>query len=155
MTRPAVANLVRYVDDRVIKRGVRLLLRLGLAPKAFAMLESTGRNSGLPRLTPVGNGLVDGTFWLIAARGDAADYVRNLRQHPAVRVKIGRRWYEGSAEVLADEDPDQRLAYILAHHGWLRRLDAKVLSGLINLSGSTPRVVRITFADHHSEPPTS
>lgn len=137
------ASAVRYVDDHVIKRGMRLLLRIGVAPKAFALLETTGRRTGLPRQSPVGNGLIGGTFWLIAARGEAADYVRNLRRHPAVRVKIGRHWLFGIAEVLPDEDPDQRLADILAHHGWLRRADAKALESSIHRMGSTPRVIRI------------
>ncbi|MGH3546637.1 MAG: hypothetical protein ACRDQU_00625 [Pseudonocardiaceae bacterium] len=39
----AVAAMVRYIDDRVIKKGMRLLLRLGLVPRAFALPETTGR----------------------------------------------------------------------------------------------------------------
>jgi len=140
---PAMASVVRRIDDRVIKKGMRSLLRLGLAPKAFAMLETTGRRSGQPRQTPVGNGLVGETFWLISARGAAADYVRNLQHEPRVGVKIGRRWRTGSATLLPDEDPDQRLSYILRHYGWLRRLDAKALNSSIRLLDSTPCVIRI------------
>lgn len=36
---------------------------------------------------PVANGLHGDTFWLIAALGDQANYVRNLRADPRVRVK--------------------------------------------------------------------
>lgn len=72
---------------------MRLLLVLGLAPRDFALLETTGRRSRLPRRTPVGNGLVGNRFWLIAARGGAADYVKNLQDEPAVRLKIGRQWF--------------------------------------------------------------
>lgn len=139
----AMATLVQRIDDRVIKRMVRLLLRCGLAPKALAMVETTGRSSGKPRQTPVGNGLVGNTFWLIAARGDAADYVKNIQQDPRVRVKIGRRWMTGTATVMPDDDPDERLAFILRHHGWLRRLDAKALETSIRLVDSSPGVVRI------------
>lgn len=143
-TRPSTAaSVVRLVDDRVVKRGMRLLLRGGLAPRAFALLETTGRRTGQPRHTPVGNGLVGETFWLAAARGEAADYVKNLRANPAVRVKIGRRWRSGLAEVLPDDDPRGRLNLILAHFGRLRRVDARALESSIRLLGSTPVVVRI------------
>ncbi|SDR82718.1 nitroreductase/quinone reductase family protein [Microlunatus soli] len=140
-------STARYVDDRIVKSGMRSLLRAGLAPTAFAMVETTGRRSGLPRQTPVGNGLVDGTFWLIAARGRSADYVRNLIQQPAVRIKIGRRWYRGLATVQPDDDPERRLADILAHHGWLRRFDARALRSSIRLLNSEPIVVRIALED--------
>lgn len=143
MTSRALASIKRTIDDQVIKKGMRRLLALGLAPKAFALLETTGRRSGLARRTPVGNGLVGDTFWLIAARGDAADYVKNLRHEPVVRVKIGRRWLSGTAEVLPDDDPNQRLTDILAHFGWLRRLDANALSASIRSLHTTPRVVCI------------
>ena len=138
-------EIVRWLDDRVVKKGMRLLLSLGLAPKAFALLETAGWRTRLPRQTPVGNGLIGNTFWLIAARGEAAHYVRNLRQNPAVRVKIGRTWWTGVAEVLLDDDPDGRVADILAHYGWLRRFDARALESSIRMLGTTPLVVRITL----------
>lgn len=143
MTSRTLASITRTIDDRLIKKGMRRLLELGLAPRAFALLETTGRHTGLARRTPVGNGMVAGTFWLVAARGDDADYVKNLRADPVVRVKVGGHWLQGAAEVLPHDDPDQRLAYILAHFGWLRRLDAKALSASIRSLHSTPRVVRI------------
>lgn len=145
MTNQTVASVATTIDDRVVKKGMRLLLRLGLAPKAFALLETRGRRSGLPRQTPVGSGLVGDTFWLIAARGEAAHYVRNLRHDPAVKIKIGRRWMTGVAEVRPDEDPDQRLRFILAHSGRLRRLDSKALASSIRMTQSKPCVVKISI----------
>lgn len=68
----------------------RLLLRLGLASKAFALLETTGRRTGKARLTPVGNGLDRSTFWIVAEHGSRSDYVKNLMADPKVRVKVGR-----------------------------------------------------------------
>ncbi|MGI8333733.1 nitroreductase/quinone reductase family protein [Actinomadura scrupuli] len=100
--------------ERLNNRLVRSALRRGIAPRAFALLETTGRRSGLPRHTPVGNGLVDDTFWLIAAHGTQSDYVRNLQADNRVRVKIGRRWRSGTAELLPEDDPAARsrtLAY--------------------------------------------
>ncbi len=59
--------------ERINNRLTRFGLRRGVAPKAFALLETTGRRSRLPRHTPVGNSLVDGNFWLIAFHGEQAD----------------------------------------------------------------------------------
>lgn len=94
--------------ERVNNRLVRHALRAGLAPRAFALLETTGRRSGQPRQTPVGNGLSGDTFWLIAAHGTQADYVRNLLAEPRVRVKTGRQWRAGTAVVLTGDDPRAR-----------------------------------------------
>ena len=152
MRGPALASITRTIDDQVIKKGMRWLLALGLAPHAFALLETTGRRTGRARYTPVGNGLVGSTFWLVAARGDTADYVKNLRAEPAVRLKIGHRWLSGTAEVLPDDDPDERLADILEHFGWLRRLDAAALAADIRSQHSTPRVVRIHLTTAHGGP---
>jgi deazaflavin-dependent oxidoreductase (nitroreductase family) len=94
--------------ERGNNRLVRAALRRGLAPRAFALLETRGRRTGLPRHTPVGNGLDGDVFWLVAAHGRQADYVRNLEAEPRVRVRVGRRWREGTAVVLPDDDPAAR-----------------------------------------------
>ena len=70
--------------ERASNRLIRAGLRAGLAPRAFALLETTGRRTGLARHTPVGNGLDGDTFWLVAAHGTRADYVRNLQAEPTV-----------------------------------------------------------------------
>jgi deazaflavin-dependent oxidoreductase (nitroreductase family) len=106
--------------EKLSNRTIRFLLRRGLAPRVWALLETTGRRSGLPRQTPVGNGLVDGVFWIVASHGRQADYVRNIERNPAVRVKIGRRWHTGTATVLDDDDTGAR-SRMLPH-----RLDAAI-----------------------------
>ena len=101
------------------------------------MLETTGRSSGLPRQTPVGNGLIDGVFWIVASHGRQADYVRNIEQNPAVRVKIGRRWHNGVATVLDDDDTDAR-SRSLPH-----RMDAAIG----RMMATQPLTVRIDLGD--------
>jgi len=80
-----VVTTLEWVNDRP----VRPALQAGFAPQAFALLETTGRRSGLLRYTPVGNGLRGDPFWLVAAHGTQADYVRNLQAAPRVQVKAG------------------------------------------------------------------
>jgi deazaflavin-dependent oxidoreductase (nitroreductase family) len=94
--------------ERASNRLTRFALRAGLAPRAFALLETTGRRTGQPRHTPVGNGLAGDVFWLVAAHGTQADYVRNLQSEPRVRVKVGGTWRSGTAAVLPGDDPAAR-----------------------------------------------
>jgi deazaflavin-dependent oxidoreductase (nitroreductase family) len=94
--------------ERGSNRLILFALRAGLAPRAFALLETTGRRTGQARQTPVGNGLDGDTFWLIAAHGTQADYVRNLQAEPRVRVKADGAWRAGTAVVLPGDDARAR-----------------------------------------------
>ena len=102
----------KYRVVTTLERGsnqlIRLALRAGLAPRAFALLETTGRRTGLARHTPVGNGLDGDIFWLVAAHGTQANYVRNLQAEPRVRVKADGAWRSGTAVVLPGDDPAAR-----------------------------------------------
>ena len=48
-------------------------------------------------VTCVGNGLIGDTFWLVAAHGQQADWVRNISKEPRVRVLVNHRWRSGIA----------------------------------------------------------
>jgi deazaflavin-dependent oxidoreductase (nitroreductase family) len=122
--------------ERGSNRLIRLALRGGFAPRAFALLETTGRRTGRPRHTPVGNGLDGDTFWLVAAHGTQADYVRNLQAEPRVRVKVGGTWRSGTAVALPADDPVARSRTL--PHQW----DA----ALGRMMASTPLTVRIDLA---------
>lgn len=122
--------------ERINNRLTRFALRRGFAPAAFALLETVGRRSGRPRHTPVGNGLTGDTFWLIAAHGTQADYVRNLQHHPGVRIKIGRRWRTGTAVLMPDDDPAARSRTL--PHSW----DAAIGRWM----ASQPLTIRIDLA---------
>jgi deazaflavin-dependent oxidoreductase (nitroreductase family) len=100
-------QLVTTIERPSNRLWQRLLLH-GFAPSAFALLETTGRRTGTRRYTPVGNGLTGDTFWLVAAHGTQADYVRNLQANPRARVKVGRRWRSGTAVLLPADDPAAR-----------------------------------------------
>ena len=80
---------------------MKFLLSIGLAPPGYGLLEPTGRKSGKQRRTPVGNGLVDRQFWIVAEHGPKAGYVRNIMGNPRVRIKfrdgLQVRWHSGTA----------------------------------------------------------
>jgi deazaflavin-dependent oxidoreductase (nitroreductase family) len=105
-------RVVRRLQKYLLNPPIRFLLALGVAPPGYALLETTGRASGTRRRTPVGDGLVGDTFWLIAEHGHQAGFVRNLEQDPQVRVKVRHgiryRWRTGTARVLVDDDSRAR-----------------------------------------------
>ena len=108
----AKRKVSRFTTKWLVNPVVRGLLERGLAPRSHALLETVGRKSGLPRRVPVGNGLRGDTFWIVTEHGYAADYVKNIQRNPRVRVKVGRRWREGTAHLLPDDDVRARLRFL-------------------------------------------
>jgi deazaflavin-dependent oxidoreductase (nitroreductase family) len=97
------------VATRVVNPVVRWAVRHGLAPHSYAILETTGRQSGQPRTTPVGHVVEGDTVWIVAEHGRRASYVLNIGSNPRVRIKLRDGWRSGTAHVLADDDPQARL----------------------------------------------
>ena len=124
---------VRFITNRLLNPIARRMLERGLWPRTQALLETRGRKTGLARRVPVGNGLRGNRFWIVTEHGYAADYVKNIEKDPRVRVKVGRRWYDGSAQILADDDPHERLR-------WLRR---PVNDTLLLLVGTQQLTIRV------------
>ena len=106
-------GIVIWLQRDVINPVTRRLVVRGWLPHT-ALIETTGRRSGRPCVTPVGNGLSDDgkTFWIVAEHGAHASYVRNLQANPEVRILAGGHWRAGRARVLVDDDPRERLMRI-------------------------------------------
>ena len=135
--RPAKRRIARLLSNRLLNPIVRPAIEHGLLTPAWALLETTGRRSVLPRRTPVGDGLRGGAFWIVTEHGYAADYVRNIQADPRVRIKSGSRWMTGTAHVLPDDPPYERLR-------WLARpLNDVALLGL----GTEQLVLRVDLDD--------
>jgi len=104
-------TLVVLFQRYVLNPPIKLALRVGV-PLGYALLETTGRVSGKPRRTPVGNGRDGDTLWIVAEHGHQAGYVRNIKANPRVRVRLraGWRvaWFTGTAHVLLGDDPYAR-----------------------------------------------
>jgi deazaflavin-dependent oxidoreductase (nitroreductase family) len=98
-----------FLTVRLVNPVVRRLAERGLAGRSVALLETTGRKSGEKRVTPVGNGLRGDVFWIVTEHGWASSYVKNIQADPRVRVKVGRRWRSGAAQILPDDDPYERM----------------------------------------------
>jgi deazaflavin-dependent oxidoreductase (nitroreductase family) len=112
---------------------VRPVLERGLLSRTHALLETTGRRSGVPRRVPVGNGLRGDTFWIVSEHGYESEYVKNILANPRVRVKVGGRWREGTAHPLPDDDVNARM----------RMLGRRANDTAVRLMGSQLMTVRV------------
>lgn len=123
---------------RLIDRIARAAVRLGIGRRSTALIETIGRKSGAPRVTPVTNGLDGDVFWIVTEHGRQASYVRNIEAHSRVRVNAGRGgWRTGTARIV-DEDPAQRLERIVA-----RNPRARTNARIVRRTGSEHMVIRI------------
>jgi deazaflavin-dependent oxidoreductase (nitroreductase family) len=124
---------VRLVQRHLLNPPIKAAFGFGLIPPGYALLETIGRRSGLPRQTPVGDGLIDETFWIVAEHGRDAAYVRNIEVEPRVRVLVRVRggvvWRAGAAIVLPEDDPYLRQRQ-LGQISLSRRLNAFVVRAM-------------------------
>lgn len=96
---------IDWARMRNIQKIHRLLYAIGLGPlvgKIILLLTTTGRKSGLPRVTPLQYEEIKGDYYLGAARGLNADWVRNIQSNPNVELRVGAKRLLGAAEVITD-----------------------------------------------------
>ena len=127
----------KLTTTRLVNPVVRPLIERGLWPRTHALLETTGRVSGRPRRVPIGNGLRGETFWIVTEHGWASDYVKNIEREPRVRVRVGRRWYAGTAHILPGDDPEARLRMLRrpVNDALLRAVGTEKLTIRVDLDG--------------------
>src|SRR3954452_3106016 len=97
------------VKRNVVHRMQRLVANPLARRMPMTMIETVGRKSGQPRRTPVGGRVVDNQFWMVSEHGEHAHYVMNIKANPNVRVRIHRRWRNGTAHLLPADDTAARL----------------------------------------------
>ncbi len=66
------------------------------------LLTTTGRKSGLPRITPLQYEEVAGVTYVASARGQRADWFRNILADPHVHVQTSSQRFEAFAEPVTD-----------------------------------------------------
>lgn len=90
---------------KYIQRLHRVLYAIGLGPiigELILLLTTTGRKSGLKRVTPLQYEEIDGKYYLGSARGLKADWVRNLQTNSQVEIRVKSKRFKGQAEVVVD-----------------------------------------------------
>lgn len=83
----------------------RLWYALGLGPvvgRLILLLTTTGRKTGLPRMTPLQYEEQDDVIYVASARGRQADWFRNILANPRVEIRVKARRFYGQAEPITD-----------------------------------------------------
>jgi deazaflavin-dependent oxidoreductase (nitroreductase family) len=124
-----------FASHRLLNPFVKAAARAGLPLPGLVILETTGRKTGQARRTPVGKALEGDTLWVLAEHRQGG-YVRNIEANPRVRVRIGRTWRDGTAQVLLDDDVRERA----------RRMPNQVNARMVLLMASEPVTVRVDLA---------
>ena len=79
------------------------LLERGRGPKRLVLLlTTTGRKSGLPRVTPLQYEEFGGVIYIGSARGVKADWFKNLQADPHAQYRIGGQSFAAVAEPITD-----------------------------------------------------
>jgi len=76
------------------------------APPGFGIITTVGRRSGKPRPKSVRAIRQGDVVYLIAMMGERAAWVRNVRAHPEVSLRLGREILKGSVREITD--PSER-----------------------------------------------
>jgi deazaflavin-dependent oxidoreductase (nitroreductase family) len=66
------------------------------------LLTTTGRKSGLPRVTPLQFEEVDDVYYVASARGQEADWFRNLLANPQVEIQVRGQRISALAEPITE-----------------------------------------------------
>jgi deazaflavin-dependent oxidoreductase (nitroreductase family) len=120
-----------FTSHRLFNPFVKAAANSGIPLPGIVILETIGRKTGRPRRTPVGKSLDGDTLWVVAEHRNGS-YVRNIEANPSVRVRVGRRWRTGNAQVLPADDWRERQ----------RRMPA-MNATVVRMMGSEPVTVRI------------
>jgi deazaflavin-dependent oxidoreductase (nitroreductase family) len=83
----------------------QLFYRVGLGPligKLILLLTTRGRKTGKLRVTPLQYELIEGCYYIAAARGWKTDWLRNLHSDPEVSIQVGAERFHAEAEVVED-----------------------------------------------------
>jgi deazaflavin-dependent oxidoreductase (nitroreductase family) len=117
---------------------MRGMFRIGLTPPGMALVETIGRRTGAVRHTPVACAPDGDTLWLIAQHGRHAGWVRNFEESPTVRVRLGRNWRTGTAELVPDDDVKARIGTFSS-----TRIGGMITAASFRALESQPVTVRI------------
>ena len=109
-------------------------LRLGwLLGGRFLLLTHVGRKTGLARRTVlevVDHDADSGTYFVGAAWGEKAQWLRNIQAHPQVEVAVGRRRFGAIAHTVSPQETERVLETYARQH----RIAMRALGRLLGSS---------------------
>lgn len=99
-----------------------------LGGEDFCYLTTTGRTSGKPHEIEIWFAIRDGALYMLSGGGDSADWVKNLRKRPAVRVRINSQTASARARVVRPNTKEDAAARELLDGKYMGWRDGKKLS---------------------------
>src|SRR5215207_281447 len=84
-----------------------------LSAEEYCYLTTTGRVSGKPHEIEIWFGAQNSTVYLLSGSAKS-DWVRNLLKDPAVRVRIAKHNFTGTARVVTDKEEELEARYLVA-----------------------------------------
>ena len=79
----------------------------------FCYLTTTGRVTGRPHTIEIWFALHGHTLYILAGGRDTSDWVKNIRKHAAVQVKINGTHFSGNGRIVSEEEEDTRARTIV------------------------------------------
>jgi deazaflavin-dependent oxidoreductase (nitroreductase family) len=85
------------------------MIRPEVTQQQYCYLTTRGRRTGDPHTIEIwfGLGPESSTLYMLAGSGEKADWVRNLRQKPAVQIRLDGVTYSATARVVIDAAEDE------------------------------------------------
>ena len=121
-----------YHRMRSLNKRMAANYRRGFGPTGIVLLlTTTGRKTGLPRVTPLQFEKVNGDYYIGSALGKDADWFRNICADPNVQVRVGKEEFRALAEPVTD--PERLADFIelrLERHPIMLRLIMHLFDGL-------------------------
>jgi deazaflavin-dependent oxidoreductase (nitroreductase family) len=99
-----------------------------LADEDVCYLTTTGRKTGRPHEIEIWFAIHDGTLYLLSGGRDAADWVKNLRKSPTVKVRINSQTASAKARILRSSTREDVVARELLDGKYMDWREGKQLS---------------------------
>jgi deazaflavin-dependent oxidoreductase (nitroreductase family) len=121
--------------------------RLLPTPRGCAVITTTGRKTGQPRVRAI-RAIRDGDrLYAVALLGTRCDWLYNIRAEPRVRIKLGRRTYDATAREVTDGERAEALAAYLPNAGWFDYMDYVNFAWGVPTPGALHRAHEKWFAE--------
>ncbi len=75
-----------------------------LAKEEYCYVTTTGRVSGRPHEIEIWFGMNNNTIYLLSGGGESSDWVKNMRAHPGVTVRIAKHTFACMARFVSGEE---------------------------------------------------
>ena len=132
-------NHMKRTFYKYSKIGPLTLYRLGLGPligRMLLLLTTTGRKSGLQRVTPLQYEIRDGDYYIGAALGLKSDWVLNLIADPRVQLRVKNQTFTGRAAVISD------ITQIADYIEYRLKRRPRMIGMILRMDGVSPRPSR-------------